>query len=370
MFRSCLLPSDDGHGRRISSVIGSESRSSSIFYLGGARASSSESTSIFGLVSNPKTDDNGNSSGAAGAGAAGAGAAGAAAARAAASCGGESSSRMRFNGADVDAEWAVAAAVGHQGDDDDGNAHDRPWPSAAKRGRGTSACSNMFRRESEAAAGGRKSKVKAGVRAGTPAAWPPGGLGEGEGLRINNLPDEIVDNIAGFALLPRCVSKRIERYRVKVVRKRVIGALESSAKLPALKAQEVEDAIFVLCGRCVTKAYKAKAREMSFNLRAGKNDPLRERLLSGFLLPSELVRMSSNDLAPLSVRQERERLVRKRIREVTSSRDSPFHTVTDRFTCQECGHERTQYRTWRRKAVVDRVRVIVQCLQCRHSWEL
>ena len=41
--------------------------------------------------------------------------------------------------------------------------------------------------------------------------------------------------------------------------------------------------------------------------------------------------------------------------QVTSSRDSPFHTVTDRFTCQECGHERTQYRTWRRKAVVDRV---------------
>lgn len=185
MFRSCLLPSDDGHGRRISSVICSESRSSSIFYLGGARAGSSKSTSIFGLVSNPKTDGNGNSSGAAGAGAAGA-----AAARAAASCGGESSSRMRFNGADVDAEWAVAAAVGQQGDDGNGNAHDRPWPSAAKRGRGTSTCSStLFRRESEAAAGGQKSTVKAGVRAGTPAAWPPGGLGEGEGLRINNLPD-------------------------------------------------------------------------------------------------------------------------------------------------------------------------------------
>lgn len=39
----------------------------------------------------------------------------------------------------------------------------------------------------------------------------------------------------------------------QVVRERVIGALESSAKLPASKAQEVEDAIFVLSGRSVTK---------------------------------------------------------------------------------------------------------------------
>lgn len=42
-------------------------------------------------------------------------------------------------------------------------------------------------------------------------------------------------------------------------------------------------------------------------------------------------------------------------KQVTSSRDSPFHTVTDRFSCLECGFEKTQYRTWRRKAVVDRV---------------
>ncbi|CAM9229139.1 unnamed protein product [Ectocarpus sp. 6 AP-2014] len=219
-------------------------------------------------------------------------------------------------------------------------------------------------------AGSGRPRGKGSVRGATLGAWPPGGLGEGEGLRINDFPDEIVEKVAGFASLPRCVSKRIEKYRVKVVRERVFTALETSATLPASKAKEVEDAIFALCGGSVTKAYKAKAREMSFNLRVGKNDPLRERLLSGSLLPSDLVRMSSNDLAPLSVRRERERFARKRIREVTSSRDSPFHTVTDRFACVECGHEKTQYRTWRRKAVVDRVRVIVQCLQCRHSWEL
>ncbi|CAB1115937.1 unnamed protein product [Ectocarpus sp. CCAP 1310/34] len=157
---------------------------------------------------------------------------------------------------------------------------------------------------------------KGSVRGATLGAWPPGGLGEGEGLRVNDFPDEIVEKVAGFASLPRCVSKRIEKYRVKVVRERVFTALETSATLPASKAKEVEDAIFALCGGSVTKAYKAKAREMSFNLRVGKNDPLRERLLSGSLLPSDLVRMSSNDLAPLSVRRERERFARKRIREV------------------------------------------------------
>lgn len=30
------------------------------------------------------------------------------------------------------------------------------------------------------------------------------------------LPQEIIEKVAGFASLPRCVSKRIEKYRVKV----------------------------------------------------------------------------------------------------------------------------------------------------------
>ena len=46
------------------------------------------------------------------------------------------------------------------------------------------------KREGEGtAAGGRQPRGKGKERAVTPAAWPPGGLGEGEGLRINDLPD-------------------------------------------------------------------------------------------------------------------------------------------------------------------------------------
>ncbi|CAM9667237.1 unnamed protein product [Discosporangium mesarthrocarpum] len=94
--------------------------------------------------------------------------------------------------------------------------------------------------------------------------------------------------------------------------------------------------------------------------------------MNGGVPASVLVRMSSDELAPLSLRQERERVIQKRIKEVTASSryDNPNHTVTHRFACPECGHGKTKYRTWRRKAVVDRVRVIVQCLECRHSWEL
>ncbi|CAM9740038.1 unnamed protein product [Ascophyllum nodosum] len=217
--------------------------------------------------------------------------------------------------------------------------------------------------------------VKSGVakkkrRVPSPLPWPPWVLKEGEGLPLVELPDEILEKIAAFGQMPRCVSKRIQRVRVKIARERVVAALEASAKLPVDKAEDIEGAIFALVGCLVGKAYKAKARELAFNLRVGKNDPLRDAVISGALLSWVLVRMTSDELAPLSVRLERERIAQKRIREVTSSRESPNHTVTERFTCPECGHERTQYRTWRRKAVVDRIRVIIQCLQCRHSWEL
>lgn len=60
------------------------------------------------------------------------------------------------------------------------------------------------------------------------------------------------------------------------------------ASLPAQASLSVITAS-LLSPRPKCQAYKAKAREMSFNLRVGKNDPLRERLLTGSLLPSELV---------------------------------------------------------------------------------
>ena len=35
----------------------------------------------------------------------------------------------------------------------------------------------------------REQRAKGKGKVGTPAAWPPGGLGEGEGLPIDDLPD-------------------------------------------------------------------------------------------------------------------------------------------------------------------------------------
>lgn len=183
MFRSRPLPSDDGHSRRISSVVCSESISSSIFGVGGARAGGTKSTS-FGLVHNHQTGGSADSGSGAGGGGGGAAARGAASAG-----GGGSSSIIQVEDAYVDADCALAA-MGQQVDQDNNHADGRSSPSMAKRGRGASRCSNtLFLRADEMAAGGRQSPVKVGVAAETPAAWPPGGLREGEGLRINNLPD-------------------------------------------------------------------------------------------------------------------------------------------------------------------------------------
>lgn len=54
--------------------------------------------------------------------------------------------------------------------------------------------------------------------------------------------------------------------------------------------------------------YKNKFRSISFNLKDAKNTSLRERVLSGNLVPEELVKMSSEEMANQELREQAERI--------------------------------------------------------------
>ena len=108
-----------------------------------------------------------------------------------------------------------------------------------------------------------------------------------------------------------------------------------------------------------------------FNLKDQKNAHLRQRVLSGELAAESLVRLDANGMANPQLVAARKEWLKKRKQEVM--RETPEiagFTETDIFTCASCRGKRTRYRQWRRKAIVDRTRIIVVCLNCPNRWEL
>jgi transcription elongation factor S-II len=124
------------------------------------------------------------------------------------------------------------------------------------------------------------------------------------------------------------------------------------------------------CSYSLTKAYAHKARTLLFNLKDSRNVDLRNRLLSGELPSHSLVRMSGPDMANPQLVRQRKEWIKKRTHEVMRDGREAEGFESDLFECRNCGSSRTRYRQWRRKAVVDRTRIIVICLRCPYRWEL
>ncbi|RLN93588.1 hypothetical protein BBJ28_00016334 [Nothophytophthora sp. Chile5] len=142
----------------------------------------------------------------------------------------------------------------------------------------------------------------------------------------------------------------------------ILLPLDSSASLVAL---DVEAELYAAYGQSysLTKAYGHKARTLLFNLKDSRNADLRNRLLSGELPAHSLVRMSGPDMANPQLVRQRKEWIRKRTHEVMRDGREVDGFESDLFECRNCGSSRTRYRQWRRKAIVDRTRIIVICLR-------
>ncbi|RLN58375.1 hypothetical protein BBJ28_00014576 [Nothophytophthora sp. Chile5] len=186
------------------------------------------------------------------------------------------------------------------------------------------------------------------------------------------LPQEVLANIIAFGQVGR-VCKSWSLASVAVARRRfssrlaaILLPLDSNAALVAL---DVEAELYAAYGQrnltnySLAKAYGHKARTLLFNLKDSRNADLRNRLLSGELPAHSLVRMSGPDMANPQLVRQRKEWIRKRTHEVMRDGREVDGFESDLFECRNCGSSRTRYRQWRRKAIVDRTRIIVICLR-------
>ncbi|KAG2528817.1 hypothetical protein JM16_002463 [Phytophthora kernoviae] len=189
------------------------------------------------------------------------------------------------------------------------------------------------------------------------------------------LPPEVLANIISFGQVGR-VCKSWSLASIAVARRRfssrlaeILRPLDPNAVAVAL---DVEAELYAAYGQSysLTKAYAHKARTLLFNLKDSRNADLRNRLVSGKLPAPSLVRMSGPDMANPQLVRQRKEWIKKRTHEVMRDGREAEGFESDLFECRNCGSSRTRYRQWRRKAVVDRTRIIIICLRCPYRWEL
>lgn len=167
-------------------------------------------------------------------------------------------------------------------------------------------------------------------------------------------------------------------------RKKVVELLSecfNDLDIPTAQEQAVaiEEAIHGLHAfGAETKAYQAKARSLVFNLR--KNKDLRAEILVGALIPSNLVRMSTDDLATSEQRMQRLRASKE---DFDSRRSDYMQLHRDEilrengidpskggeFTCRKCNGNKTTHSAFQLRSSDEPMTLFVSCLTCGNRWK-
>eukprot|EP00549_Striatella_unipunctata_P004885 CAMPEP_0118681020 /NCGR_PEP_ID=MMETSP0800-20121206/4702_1 /TAXON_ID=210618 ORGANISM="Striatella unipunctata, Strain CCMP2910" /NCGR_SAMPLE_ID=MMETSP0800 /ASSEMBLY_ACC=CAM_ASM_000638 /LENGTH=265 /DNA_ID=CAMNT_0006577261 /DNA_START=13 /DNA_END=810 /DNA_ORIENTATION=+ len=128
------------------------------------------------------------------------------------------------------------------------------------------------------------------------------------------------------------------------------------------------------------QVYTEKARSLLFNLK--KNDPLREELIQGMTLPTELVNMSADELA--SPQQAQARL--KQVQDLNESRRLDWEQANEDkinemcgikgdllnaslFTCKRCKSIKTTSTQKQTRSADEPMTVFVLCKNCGNRWK-
>lgn len=142
-------------------------------------------------------------------------------------------------------------------------------------------------------------------------------------------------------------------------------AKDKAATGPAAAA--VEAAMFASTGTDAGGAYKAKYRQLSFNLKDPKNVGLRRGVLCGDLPPAVLVTMSNEELANEETKAYRKDVAQTMLREAQPGGSA--RATTDMFRCGKCKQRRTTYHQMQTRSADEPMTTFVCCLECGNRWK-
>lgn len=115
------------------------------------------------------------------------------------------------------------------------------------------------------------------------------------------------------------------------------------------------------------KEYKAKFRQLSFNLKDPKNPDLRRSVADGLIAPAVLLELSPEELG-----SDEQRAKNAQIREAATNeavRGQKKEASTDAFKCGKCGKRQCTYYQLQTRSADEPMTTFVTCVNCDNRWK-
>ncbi|CEP22604.1 Transcription elongation factor S-II AltName: Full=TFIIS [Cyberlindnera jadinii] len=113
--------------------------------------------------------------------------------------------------------------------------------------------------------------------------------------------------------------------------------------------------------------YAQRLRTLTSNLRQKNNPELRQRVIDGELAASQLINMSTKELAPESLKKELEEIKKKNLFNAQGATQE--RAVTDRFTCGKCKEKKVSYYQLQTRSADEPLTTFCTCENCGNRWK-
>lgn len=141
---------------------------------------------------------------------------------------------------------------------------------------------------------------------------------------------------------------------------------DSSKKILEV-AKQIELEVYKAEYSNVNDSYRNKLRTFTMNLRNKRNPELRGRLLDGVITPTAFIKMTPNEMAPETLKQEIEKLNKQNLFDAQGATEK--RAVTDRFTCGKCKHKKVSYYQMQTRSADEPLTTFCTCENCGNRWK-
>lgn len=167
--------------------------------------------------------------------------------------------------------------------------------------------------------------------------------------------------------VPKCGDTLRDKCRQNLAAAFNIAVWEGAEGDPIVCGVAVENEIYKQAGSMVSQAYKAKFRNLHFNLKDAGNPDLRRKVMSGDVAPDVLVVLSPEELASNVKKEENQRIRDKKL--FDSAPSAAKQATTDQFQCGKCRQRKTTYYQMQTRSADEPMTTFVSCLNCNNRWK-
>lgn len=145
--------------------------------------------------------------------------------------------------------------------------------------------------------------------------------------------------------------------------------LEERMRDPVALALEIEEALWTSLPS--EKEYFSQARSLLFNLKDSKNLTFRFKLMVGFIKPSQVPTLTSEEMASDEKAEERRKMRQDSMEEIQTdwALKKGHLKLTGMFTCGKCKGTKTTYFQMQTRSSDEPMTTFVTCLTCNNRWK-